>query len=643
MMCQLFSNARDPLKGRQLPVMYSSRQYGFFSISGNLGTQLIQAVGWAMASAIRGDTRIASAWIGDGSTAEADFHTALTFAAVYRAPVILNVVNNQWAISSFQGIAGGEVTTFAARGLGYGIASLRVDGNDFLAVYAVSQWAVERARRDLGPTLIEWVTYRAGAHSTSDDPSKYRPADEWSHFPLGDPIERLARHLTGLAAWSADEQARVQQALEEEVLAAQKEAESLRHAVQRADLERRDDVRGRLQRHAGAPAPAASRARSLTMATMTMIQALRSAMDVMLERDDNVVVFGEDVGYFGGVFRCTDGLQAKYGTSRVFDTPIAEGGIVGIAVGMGAYGLRPVVEIQFADYFYPGYDQIVSEAARLRYRSAGDFTAPLTIRMPCGGGIYGGQTHSQSPEALFTHVCGLRTVMPSNPYDAKGLLIAAIECDDPVIFLEPKRLYNGPFDGHHDRPVVPWSKHPLGEVPEGYYTVPLGVRGGVPAGERADRAHLRHDGLRRRGGRGRGGHRRRDHRPAQHLAARPRHDRRLGQEDRPLRDRARGDAHQRLRRRARRRSCRSTASTTSRRRSSASPAGTRRIRTRRSGPTSPGPIAWRRRCDARWRPEHGTARDQDAGHRRGHRRGRAGRVARQPSATPCARTRRSPT
>ena len=160
---------------------------------------------------------------------------------------------------------------------------------------------------------------------------------------------------------------------------------------------------------------------------MTMIQALRSAMDVMLERDGNVVVFGQDVGYFGGVFRCTEGLQAKYGTSRVFDTPISEGGIVGVAVGMGAYGLRPVCEIQFADYFYPASDQIVSEAARLRYRSAAEFIAPMTIRMPCGGGIYGGQTHSQSPEALFTHVSGLKTVIPSNPYDAKGLLIAAIE------------------------------------------------------------------------------------------------------------------------------------------------------------------------------------------------------------------------
>jgi 2-oxoisovalerate dehydrogenase E1 component beta subunit len=209
------------------------------------------------------------------------------------------------------------------------------------------------------------------------------------------------------------------------------------------------------------------------MAVMTMIQALRSAMDVMLARDDNVVIYGQDVGYFGGVFRCTEGLQKKYGKSRVFDAPISEGGIVGSAIGMAAYGLRPVVEVQFADYFYPASDQIVSEAARLRYRSVGDFTAPITIRMPCGGGIYGGQTHSQSPEALFTHVCGLRTVMPSNPYDAKGLLIAAIECDDPVIFLEPKRLYNGPFDGHHDKPVVPWSAHPTSEVPEGHYTVPL--------------------------------------------------------------------------------------------------------------------------------------------------------------------------
>ena len=207
--------------------------------------------------------------------------------------------------------------------------------------------------------------------------------------------------------------------------------------------------------------------------SMTMIQALNSAMDVMMERDDDVVTFGEDVGYFGGVFRVTAGLQEKYGKTRCFDTPISELGIIGIGLGMGAYGLRPVAEIQFADYVYPAFDQIASEAARMRFRSAGEFWAPITIRMPSGGGIYGGQTHSQSPEALFTHISGIRTVMPSNPYDAKGLLISSIECNDPVVFLEPKRLYNGPFDGHHDRPVVPWSKNELSQVPEGYYTVPL--------------------------------------------------------------------------------------------------------------------------------------------------------------------------
>lgn len=207
---------------------------------------------------------------------------------------------------------------------------------------------------------------------------------------------------------------------------------------------------------------------------MTMIEAVRSAMDVSMERDERVVVFGEDVGYFGGVFRCTQGLQAKYGVTRCFDTPISELGIVGAAIGMAAYGLRPCVEIQFADYVYPAYDQIVSEAARIRYRSAGEFTCPMVVRMPTGGGIFGGQTHSQSPEALFTHVSGLKVVVPSNPHDAKGLLVAAIEDPDPVIFLEPKRLYNGPFDGHHDRPVTPWSKHPLGEVPEHHFTVPLG-------------------------------------------------------------------------------------------------------------------------------------------------------------------------
>ncbi|MGO9773381.1 MAG: alpha-ketoacid dehydrogenase subunit beta [Roseiarcus sp.] len=210
------------------------------------------------------------------------------------------------------------------------------------------------------------------------------------------------------------------------------------------------------------------------MSAMSMAQALNSAMDVMLARDPNVLIFGEDVGFFGGVFRITDGLQQRYGETRVFDAPIAESGQIAVAIGMGAYGLRPVVECQFADYIYPAFDQLVSEAARLRYRSAGEFNAPITVRSPYGGGIFGGQTHSQSPEGLFAHVCGLKIIIPSNPYDAKGLLISAIEDDDPVLFFEPKRLYAGPFDGHYEKPAETWAKHPLGEVPTDYYAIPLG-------------------------------------------------------------------------------------------------------------------------------------------------------------------------
>ncbi|MBX3561427.1 MAG: alpha-ketoacid dehydrogenase subunit beta [Sphingomonas sp.] len=216
---------------------------------------------------------------------------------------------------------------------------------------------------------------------------------------------------------------------------------------------------------------------------MNMIQAINSAHHVMMERDDSTVALGEDVGFFGGVFRATEGLQKTYGRSRVFDTPISEGGIMGVAIGMATYGLRPIAEIQFADYIYPGFDQIVSEAARIRYRTAGEWCVPLTIRSPYGGGIFGGQTHSQSPEALFAHIAGITTVIPSNPHDAKGLLISAIESNDPVVFFEPKRIYNGPFDGFFDRPVTPWAKHEASEVPEGHYTVPIGKAAVVREGE----------------------------------------------------------------------------------------------------------------------------------------------------------------
>lgn len=227
MMCQVYGNDGDPVRGRQLPVFYSSKDYGFFSISGNLGTQYIQAVGWAMASAISGDSKISAAWIGDGSTAESDFHAAMVFASTYKAPVVLNVVNNQWAISTFQSVARGGADTFAARGHGFGIPALRVDGNDYLAVRAAAAWAAERARRSLGPTLIEYVTYRAAGHSTSDDPSAYRPSDEGTHWPLGDPVARLKAHLIALGEWSDARHTQAEAEVLAEVIAAQKEAEEI--------------------------------------------------------------------------------------------------------------------------------------------------------------------------------------------------------------------------------------------------------------------------------------------------------------------------------------------------------------------------------------------------------------------------------
>lgn len=225
MMNQIYSNKGDRMKGRQLPIMYSVKEANFFSISGNLTTQVPQAVGWAMASAAKGDTRIAASWCGEGSTAEGDFHAALTFATVYRAPVILNVVNNQWAISSFAGFAGAEATTFAARAVGYGVAGLRIDGNDALAVYAATAWAAERARTNHGPTLIEHFTYRAEGHSTSDDPSAYRSADERSKWPLGDPIARLKGHLIAIGEWDEERHAAQDLELAEMVKVAAKAAE----------------------------------------------------------------------------------------------------------------------------------------------------------------------------------------------------------------------------------------------------------------------------------------------------------------------------------------------------------------------------------------------------------------------------------
>ncbi len=252
MMNQVLSNERDPLLGRQLPIMYSSKAHGFFSISGNLATQFVQAVGWAMASALSGATAIASAWIGEGATSESDFHAALVFASTYQAPVILNIVNNHWAISTPEDFARGASATFADRGYGFAIPALRVDGNDYLAVYAVSQWAAQRARSNLGPTVVEWVTLRVGAHSTSDDPSAYRPADDADQFPLGDPITRLRQHLQVRGAWDDARHDALTAEIDQQIADAFAEADShgsVKSGVTASPRTMFDDVYATLPRH----------------------------------------------------------------------------------------------------------------------------------------------------------------------------------------------------------------------------------------------------------------------------------------------------------------------------------------------------------------------------------------------------------
>ena len=362
--------------------MYSSREHGFFSISGNLATQLVQAVGWAMASAIKGDDEDRRRLDRRRRDRRIGLPRRLVFASTYKAPVVLNIVNNQWAISTFQGIARGGSGTFAARGLGFGMPALRVDGNDYLAVHAVAKWAVERARRNLGPTSSNMSPIASAPirpPTIRRLPAQDRVADPGhSAIPCAaeEPLDR-ARSLVGGAP----------------------------QAGRGGNPRRRDRGAegGRASRHAACrrqPRRATcSRASTPKCRRICAVSArggsLRHAEDDddrgdplgdgrVDGRDDNVVVFGEDVGFFGGVFRCTQGLQQKYGKSRCFDAPISEFGIVGVAVGMAAYGLRPCVEVQFADYVYPAYDQIVSEAARLRYRSAGQFTCPIVVSMPVG-------------------------------------------------------------------------------------------------------------------------------------------------------------------------------------------------------------------------------------------------------------------
>ncbi len=449
--------------------------YNMMSIAVPIASQIPQAVGHAYAARLRGNDIVTGTYFGDGATSETDFHSGLNFAGVWKAPTVFICANNHYAISvPYEKQTASE--TIAQKADAYGITGVRVDGMDVAAVYLVTKEAVARARRGEGPTLIEAVCYRFGAHATADDARLYRSAEEEASWAERDPLLRLRRHLKGRGLWDDDTHKATAEAAELAFDAALEAVEAItlpdrddavRHAykavppllvdqlhdIQRLAGEREttfDDSDVWQVGHDMVPTGATER--------WTMAESINAALHQAMEADDNSVMLGEDIGVAGGVFRITEGLQSAFGEDRVIDTPLNESGIVGTAIGMAIEGTTAIAEIQFEGFVYPAFDQIVSHLGRLRFRTRGHATAGVVVRFPSGAGIGAHEHHCDSPEAYFTHAPGLVVVCPSSPLDAKGLMAAAIESDDPVIFLEPKVLYRS---GRQDVPVE-------------HYTLPLG-------------------------------------------------------------------------------------------------------------------------------------------------------------------------
>jgi 2-oxoisovalerate dehydrogenase E1 component len=432
-----------------------------------IATQLPHAVGYSYVTKLRGEDTVTAVYFGDGATSEGDFHAGMNFAGVWKTPTVFICANNLYAISvPYEKQTASE--TIAQKAAAYGFDGFRVDGMDPIAMYLATRIAVRRARKGQGPTLIEAMTYRYGPHATADDPTRYRSREEEEKWKQRDPIERLRRFLENRGEWDERVGEKVSQETADQVEAAITaiEAEPLpgrddavRHGFHRIPPHVIDQLHGMQRAHGeeetrfgdeeiwsvGRDAPASGPTESWTMA-----DAINAALDQAMERDPDVIVLGEDVGISGGVFRITEGLQARYGEGRVIDTPLNESGIVGTAVGMALAGARPVAEIQFEGFVYPAFDQIVSHLGRFRYRTRGNSSVPVVVRFPSGAGIGAHEHHCDSPEAYFVHAPGLVVICPSTPTDAKGLLAAALEGDDPVIFLEPKVLYRA---GREDVPV----------------------------------------------------------------------------------------------------------------------------------------------------------------------------------------------
>jgi 2-oxoisovalerate dehydrogenase E1 component len=440
-----------------------------------IATQLPHAVGYSYVTKLRGEDTVTAVYFGDGATSETDFHAAMNFAGVWKTPTVFICSNNLYAISvPYEKQTASE--TIAQKAAAYGFDGFRVDGMDPIAMYLATRIAVRRARKGHGPTLIEAMTYRYGPHATADDPTLYRSRDEEEKWRQRDPIERLRLFLESRGEWdervgekvaqeTADQVEGAITAIEAEPLPGRDNA--IRHGFHRIPAHVVEQLHAMQKAHDEEPtvfgeeeiwSVGHDQPVSGTTESLTMADAINAALDQAMERDPDVIVLGEDVGVSGGVFRITEGLQARYGEGRVIDTPLNESGIVGSAVGMALAGARPVAEIQFEGFVYPAFDQIVSHLGRFRYRTRGNSSVPVVVRFPSGAGIGAHEHHCDSPEAYFVHAPGLVVICPSTPTDAKGLLAAALEGDDPVIFLEPKVLYRAGRE----------------EVPIEHFTLPIG-------------------------------------------------------------------------------------------------------------------------------------------------------------------------
>ncbi len=448
--------------GRQMPNHWGSRRLGIITGSSPIGTQFPHAAGLALASAIRGDDKVTVAWFGEAAASKGDFHEALNFAGIHQLPAVFVCENNGYAISVGMRKQS-AVPDVADRAASYGFEGVVVDGNDTLDVYAATQAAVARARGGGGPTLIEAKTYRLMPHTSDDDDRVYRSREEVKAARKRDPVPRLKRYLLEQGLLSPDDAARLEAAAREEVAHACRQAEAAAPPDPATAAER---VYARPRRPRSRPAAATGRrgpseppAAAAGGVERNVLDTVRQTLHELMATDERVVVLGEDVGLLGGVFRATKGLQEAFGEDRVIDTPLAESSIVGMGVGLALAGMRPVAEIQFADFLHSTFDQMVSEAAKIHYRSNGDFSVPLVVRAPWGGGGHRGPYHSQAVEAFYAHVAGMKVVAPSTPADVAGLLRSAVEDPDPVLFLEHKKTY---------RKIT-------GIVPDGAWRVPIGL------------------------------------------------------------------------------------------------------------------------------------------------------------------------